>query len=745
MVASSGKRPATAQEIGRLPPKVVWIYSIRRSPLSPLPTVLSVADSPLPDTAAWLAKLNDAQREAVEYGTADATQPPGALLVIAGAGSGKTNTLAHRVAQLIVKGADPRRILLLTFSRRAAQEMTRRVTRIAGAALGTRAVAAQGLTWSGTFHSVGARLLREYAERIDLSPAFTINDREDSADLMNLVRHELGLSAKERRFPSKSTCFAIYSRVVNTSATLATVLAQAFPWCCEWEADLRMLFAAYVDAKQKQSVLDYDDLLLYWSYVAAEPSIAADLSSRFDHVLVDEYQDTNRLQASILLALKPDGRGLTVVGDDAQSIYSFRGATIRNILDFPAHFDPPAKQVTLERNYRSTQPILAASNAVIDLAAERFTKNLWTDKASAQRPRLVTVEDEAAQARYVVEQVLEAREGGMTLKAQAVLFRAAHHSAALEIELMRRNIPFVKFGGLKFLDAVHVKDMLAVLRWAENPRDRVAGFRVMQLLPGVGPATAGRVLDQVAAHVATEASGRAAEALAAFAPPARAVEDWQPFAALMSTVCGRESPWPAEFELIRRWYEPHLERNHEDAAIRHADVLQMESIAGTYPSRERFLTELTLDPPDATSDESGVPLLDEDYLILSTIHSAKGQEWRNVFVLNGVDGCIPSDLGTGSEEEIDEERRLLYVAMTRAKEDLHIVVPQRFYVHNQTHLGDRHVWASRTRFIPAHLMSHFDAYAWPHVAPPAAPTAAGLAAAAQAKLQIAAKLRKMWE
>ncbi|MFT4505016.1 ATP-dependent helicase [Caballeronia sp. 15711] len=688
-----------------------------------------------------MTKLNDAQREAVEYGThtLNARDPAGALLVIAGAGSGKTNTLAHRVAHLLVKGADPHRILLLTFSRRAASEMTRRVTRIAVNALGNRSVIAQGLTWSGTFHSVGARLLRDYADLVGLSPSFTINDREDSADLMNLVRHELGLSAKEKRFPAKSTCFAIYSRVVNTGVSLATVLDQAFPWCREWEDDLRRLFAAYVHAKQQQSVLDYDDLLLYWSHLAAEPSIAADLSSRFDHVLVDEYQDTNKLQASILLSMKPDGRGLTVVGDDAQSIYSFRGATVRNILDFPNHFNPPAKCVTLERNYRSTQPILAASNAVIGLAAERYTKNLWTDKASAQRPRLVSVADEADQARYIVEQVLEAREGGMTLKQQAVLFRAAHHSAALEIELTRRNIPFVKFGGLKFLDSVHVKDVLAVLRWGENPRDRVAGFRVLQLLPGVGPAIAGRVLDQVAERSDTPA------ALAAFAAPLRASEDWPALVALMSKICARESGWPAEFEMIRRWYEPHLERNHEDASIRHGDVLQMESIASTYPTRERFLTELTLDPPDATSDESGVPLIDEDYLILSTIHSAKGQEWKNVFVMNGVDGCIPSDMGTGSDEEIDEERRLLYVAMTRAKEDLHIVTPQRFYVHNQVHMGDRHVWAARTRFIPAHLMPQFEPCAWPPVPEPAAPTAAGLAAAAKAKVDIAARLKKMWE
>jgi DNA helicase-2/ATP-dependent DNA helicase PcrA len=556
---------------------------------------------------------------------------------------------------------------------------------------------------------------------------------------MNVVRHELRLSAKERRFPVKGTCLAIYSRVVNTGATLSNVLEQAFPWCREWEADLRALFAGYVAAKQAQGVLDYDDLLLYWSRMAAEPSIAAELGQRFDHVLVDEYQDTNRLQSAILLAMKPDGCGLTVVGDDAQSIYSFRGATVRNILDFPGRFTPSAARVTLERNYRSTAPILAASNAVIGLAAERFTKDLWTDRASAQRPRLVTVAGEVEQARYVVEAVLEAREAGMKLKTQAVLFRAAHHSAALELELARRNIPFVKFGGLRFLDSVHVKDVLAVLRWAQNPRDRVAGFRVLQLMPGVGPATAGRVLDTVAE------AGVLPAALGAYVPPPRAAADWPAFAALMNEVAAARTAWPVEFEQVRRWYEPHLERNHEDAAMRHADILQMESLAATFPTRERFLTELTLDPPDATSGESGVPLVDEDYLILSTIHSAKGQEWRNVFVLNGVDGCIPSDLGTGSQDEIEEERRLLYVAMTRAKEDLHIVIPQRFYVHNQSALGDRHVWASRTRFIPEPLLRLFDVQAWPRLASAAPPTPAGLAAAAKARVDIAAQLKAMWD
>ena len=445
-------------------------------------------------TPPYLSKLNPQQRRAVEHGGSSLAEA-GPLLIIAGAGSGKTNTLAHRVAHLIAQGADPRRMMLLTFSRRAASEMERRVQHITAHVMGERAgVMANAIAWSGTFHAVGARLLREYAERVGLDRSFSIHDREDSADLLNLVRHDLGYSRIQERFPTKGTCLAIYSRVVNAEIPLNEALESFFPWCIEWETELRALFAAYVEAKQHQNVLDYDDLLLYWAHMMAEPLIAADVSDRFDHVLVDEYQDTNRLQASILLALKPSGKGLTVVGDDAQSIYSFRAATVRNIVDFPGHFSPRAEIVTLDQNYRSTQPILAAANAVIDLAEERFTKNLWSDRVSAERPLLVSVRDETDQAHYVVEKVLEYREAGLALKAQAILFRASHHSGPLEVELTRRNIPFVKFGGLKFLEAAHIKDVVAFLRWAENPRDRVSGFRVLQLLPGVGPVTAARAL-----------------------------------------------------------------------------------------------------------------------------------------------------------------------------------------------------------------------------------------------------------
>jgi DNA helicase-2/ATP-dependent DNA helicase PcrA len=590
------------------------------------------------------------------------------------------------------------------------------------------------LTWAGTFHAIGARLLRDYAEQIGLQPNFTIHDREDSADLMNLFRHQLGFTQSESRAPSKGTCLAIYSRAVNAEMPLAAVLQGHFPWCAAWEAPLRPLFAAYVEAKQAQGVLDYDDLLLYWAQMVTDPALAADIGGRFDHVLVDEYQDTNRLQSSILLALKPGGAGLTVVGDDAQSIYAFRAATVRNILDFPNLFSPPAAIVTLDRNYRSTQPILAAANGVIGLAAERFTKNLWTERQSAELPALVSLRDEADQARYVVERVLENREAGTDLKQQAVLFRTSSHSGPLEIELTRRNIPFVKFGGLKFLDTAHVKDLLALLRFVENPRDRVAGFRILQLLPGVGPTSAQRVLDAMADQA--DPIG----ALPEIAAPPRAGEGWTELVATLLQLRSGKSGWPAEIGCARLWYTPHLERRHEDAAVRAADLLQLEQIAAGYPSRARFLTDLTLDPPDATSDQAGVPLLDEDYLILSTIHSAKGQEWTAVFVLNVVDGCMPSDLGTGTTAEIEEERRLLYVAMTRAKDRLHLITPHRFFTHGQPSLGDRHVYSSRSRFIPASLLPLFETVTWPILAT----QLARQAAIAQVRIDVGARMRSMW-
>jgi DNA helicase-2/ATP-dependent DNA helicase PcrA len=417
-----------------------------------------------------------------------------------------------------------------------------------------------------------------------------------------------------------------------------------------------------------------------------------------------------------------------------QAIYSFRAATVRNILDFPSAFSPPAGVITLDRNYRSTQPILAAANGVIELASERFTKNLWTERQSAERPLLVTVRDEGDQARYIADRVLENREAGTILKQQAVLFRTSSHSGHLEVELTRRNIPFVKFGGLKFLDSAHVKDMLAMLRFAQNPRDRVAGFRLLQLMPGVGPSSAQRVLDSMAEQP------EPVTALSDIPAPPRSGDHWVSFVEALQQLSSGRIGWPGEIEHARRWYEPHLERIHEDASVRQADLLQLEQIAAGYSSRERFLTELTLDPPDATSDQAGVPLLDEDYLVLSTIHSAKGQEWKSVFILNVVDGCMPSDFGTGTTAEIEEERRLLYVAMTRAKDNLSLVMPQRFFTHGQNPQGDRHVYASRTRFIPASLLKHFECTTWPH----SDALARERLAAREVRIDVGTRMRGMW-
>jgi DNA helicase-2/ATP-dependent DNA helicase PcrA len=452
-------------------------------------------------------------------------------------------------------------------------------------------------------------------------------------------------------------------------------------------------------------VLDYDDLLLAWAEMMNDAEIAEELGDRFDHVLVDEYQDTNRLQANILWRLKPDGLGLTVVGDDAQSIYSFRAATVRNILDFPTQFDPPARVITLEQNYRSTEPILDACNAVIGLAKERFTKDLRSDRKSKQRPFLTTLTDEAAQARYVADQILKGREAGVPLKSQAVLFRSSHHSAQLEIELSRRNIPFVKYGGLKFLEAAHVKDVISIVRWAENPTDRVAAFRVLKLLPGIGPGTAAKIQDQM------EAQRHDWRVFSSVHVPKATAKDWPRFTKLMRRLRKGKAGWPAEFGLVRTWYEPHLLRLYDDGQLRAADIVQLEQIAAGYRSREQFLTELTLDPPDATSGRAKAQKPDEDYTVLSTIHSAKGQEWRIVRVLSVLEGCIPAGQAT-APEEIEEERRLLYVAMTRAKDELDLIVPERSYIQCQAKMGDRHFYGSRSRFIPDSVRRLFECHRW---------------------------------
>lgn len=701
--------------------------------------------SAVPSSAAlcdWNDALNAEQREAASYGERTARGfESGPLLIIAGAGTGKTNTLAHRVAHLRLNGVSAERILLLTFTRRAAEEMGRRAERIVQTALVRTAPAARPrdvqskLSWAGTFHSIANRILRQRANRIGLDPSFSVMDRGDSADLLDVVRHDVGLAKKEKRFPRKDTCLAIYSHKVNTQCPLKRTLEESFPWCAEWESDLTQLFRKYVEAKQQQHVLDYDDLLLYWHFAVQDKALAAELGSLFDHILVDEYQDTNTLQADILFALKPDGRGVCVVGDDAQAIYSFRAASVENILNFPSRYSPPAQIAKLEKNYRSVQSILDATNTLIAEGTRQYQKKLHSDRLSKQKPRHVSVADDQGQADYVVERILANRESGIALKHQAVLMRNSHHSDVLEVELVRRNIPYVKYGGLKFLEAAHVKDVLAVLKWADNPKNRIAGFRVLQLLPGIGPSHANRCLNVF------EAGGSSWDLLSRYQMPASAKEDWTATTALLTSLASA-TQWAGQVTAVKKWYEPHLMRLHEAGAVRMGDIEQLERISGQYPSRERFVTELTLDPPNASGDLAGPPLLDEDYLILSTVHSAKGQEWDSVFVLNVVDGNFPNEFSGGKPELIEEERRLLYVAMTRAKQDLHLVSPLKYYITQQPRHGDKHVYGAKSRFMSEAFLSTLDNVGWPAQS---VDYTLKTASDAQRVVDVKEKMRAMWD
>jgi DNA helicase-2/ATP-dependent DNA helicase PcrA len=651
-------------------------------------------DTSTTEDPAWLDGLNDRQREAVLHGD-------GPLLVIAGAGSGKTRTLASRVARLVDEGVPADRILLLTFTRRAAAEMLRR----SGALISDRSV---GKVWGGTFHAVANRLLRRYGSAVGLQDGFTVIDQSDAASLFGMIRTELGYSGSKQRFPKKETIAAVYSRTVNARTPLTETVEERFPWVVDHVDALREIFRAYTAKKKDHNVVDYDDLLLYWNALL-ETSAGGTVRNLFDHVLVDEYQDTNRSQAEILHSLCGDGGNLTVVGDDAQAIYSFRGATVENILEFPEAYDN-ATVVTLEQNYRSTPQILSVANAVIEASPETFQKELWTERAAGRTPDLITCFDESAQAEIVADRVLDHREAGIPLRDQAVLFRTGHHSAGLEIELSRRSIPFVKYGGLRFLEAAHIKDLLALLRILDNPKDELAWDRVIQMIPGIGPATTRKLVDHLDAEAAQNGSDRLiALTTARFPVVSEAREPLEELQAALSDCRRSVSPEPGPAEQIERlipFCALVFDRSYDDSAARLADLQQLAGLATEYGTRSRFLTEITLDPPASTSDLAGPPHLDDDYLILSTIHSAKGGEWRTVFVIHAADGNIPSDMAISDPGGLEEERRLLYVALTRAKDHLHVTVPQRFY-HKRFSSSREHSYALPSRFLdPA--MDQFD-------------------------------------
>jgi ATP-dependent DNA helicase UvrD/PcrA len=651
-------------------------------------------------TASYLEALNEEQRAA-------ATHPGGPLLVLAGAGTGKTTTLAARVAWLIDQGAAPERVLLLTFTRRAAREMLGRARAYLGrSARGRHA----GRVVGGTFHSVAHRFVRRHASALGLPAGFGVLDAADAADLLDLVRQEAGLGQTGKRFPRKSTLLDIYSRTVNAQRPLRELLAEAFPWCERHGDDLGRLFVEYGARKRSLGVIDLDDLLLHWRALACDPVVGGEMGRAVEHLLIDEYQDVNGLQVDLVRALRAERRDVTVVGDDLQAIYGFRAASARHILDFPEHF-PGAAMVTLERNYRSTQPVLDVANAVAEQAERAYPRQLRAERAgvgggadaggSAREggspPELVLCLDEAAQAGEVCDRVLDARERGMALHEQAVLMRASHDSDLLELELARRDIPYVKYGGLRYLEAAHVKDFLAILRLADNPADRLSWFRWLQLLDGVGPAIARRVLEALEPD-----SGGLVEVLGRWtgaqdALPAEAREPATAVIAALSAVADERAAG-VRAERLRDALAPIVEAHYPDGMVRLQDLDALVGAAGQASDLGRFVAELVLDPPASSADLARDGSLDEDWLVLSTVHSAKGLEWRGVHVLALYDGNFPSDLSAGDREAVDEERRLLYVALTRAQRELHLYVPVRYY-HRPRGNDDRHGYGKASRFL----------------------------------------------
>jgi len=626
------------------------------------------------------ADLNPQQAAAATHGS-------GPLLIIAGAGTGKTRTLIYRVAHLIDTGVKAERILLLTFTRRAAQEMLSRAERLVGGS--SRKV------HGGTFHATGHRLLRRFGAAAGLPRDFTIMDQGDSADLMQLSRSQLGYAAKGKRFPKKETLQYVYSRHLNTSISIEDILRDDYPQFVDYLEDFGKIYGDYTARKQQRNLVDYDDLLLFWAMLLeGSPEIGGRISSLYDQILVDEYQDTNVLQARILKGMCTTHSNITVVGDDAQSIYSFRGANFRNILGFPKQFDGTTV-VTLEQNYRSTAPILDVTNTLISRAAERFTKNLWTERKGGELPWLVAAHDEEQQTRFVVDRILELHEEGTRLRQMAVLFRAGYMSANLEIELTNRKIPFEKWGGLKFLEAAHVKDVLAFLRILENPRDEVSWYRILLLLPGIGESTARSAIESMASAAWESA------AFGRYQPPARARAAHASLVALLDELrSGRstdEAIVAAEISRVRVLYDNVLRERYDKAEPRLADLDQLQHIAAGYPDRATFLSALALEPPQATQDLAGASEDEEDdYLVLSTAHSAKGKEWDAVFVIWAVDGWFPSARCLKTPEETDEERRLMYVAMTRARNHLSIVYPLNAY---STRRGSEYSLDQLSRFI----------------------------------------------
>ena len=690
-------------------------------------------------------ELNDEQRAAVDH-------DGGPLLVLAGAGTGKTTTLTARVARLLERGVPAHRVLLLTFTRRAAREMLGRATSAAGATRGRAA-------WGGTFHSVAHRVIAANAAGLGLPGGFAVLDPSDAADLLDLVREEHGLARAGRRTPRKGTLLDLYSRAVNTGRPLSSTIAETAPWCAGLVAPIGEILAAYVARKRARALLDFDDLLLYWRAAVRDDALGRRLAGLFDEVLVDEYQDVNQLQVDIVRGLcGPGGARLTAVGDDAQAVYGFRGSSARHILDLPSLF-PGTTLVRLVRNYRSTQPILDLADAVWAGARERYAKTLVAVTPGGARPELVDCDDESTQSDLVCRRVLSAREEGVRLRDQAVLFRAGRGSDLLELELTRRRIPYVKYGGMRYLEAAHVKDLLALYRLADNPRDETAWFRLLQLLDGVGPATARRAVDALdldrddplSRWESDDAASRRPDDAAAAGAPARGAADVLPecareaavglVAALRAAVPVR--PAGERAEVLRAALTPLVRARYADAGARLADLERLAEAAAEHGDLRTFVVELALDPPRSTGADSVPPSVDEDWLVLSTVHSAKGLEWEVVHLLHVAEGSFPSDLGVSTVEGLEEERRLFHVALTRARRSLHLYAPLRYHHHPRAR-DDRHSWAQRSRFLDDAALACCSRTVTADLGPAPAVNAGAAGAAGAPASRVAAELDALW-
>ena len=611
----------------------------------------------------------DYQRELNEAQYVAATTLEGPLLVIAGAGSGKTRTLIYRVARLIEAGVPPQSILLLTFTRRAAQEMLRRASIL----MDSRCEQVAG----GTFHSVANLILRKYAATLGLDPSFTILDRTDSEDVINLLRAMLGFNDRARRFPKKQTIAQIFSKGVNKVLSLDEVILQFYSHFADHLEDLQKLLVTYHQYKAQKALLDYDDLLVkFRDLLADHKAVSRQLSETYRYIMVDEYQDTNKIQAEIVRLMAVSHNNVMVVGDDSQSIYSFRGAHFRNIMDFPQQFSG-ARIFTLEENYRSTQPILDLANAVISQAEEKYPKRLFTRKNQGSIPVLIQAEDERAQSRFVCQKVLELREEGVPLHEIAVLFRSSFLSFDLEIELTRHNLPYVKRGGFKFMETAHVKDVLAHLRVIANSRDSVSWNRLLLLIEGIGPRTSQSIIGDVMASIA--GTGNFLESLKTFGTGSHYSLRLQELYLLLEKLSNTGLA-PAELVAwVCHYYLPILKQRYDDYPKRIKDLEHLQTLAERYKDIGSLLSDLALAPPDESVSDISSPEDDDERLILSTIHSAKGLEWHTVFILCALDGRLPSLHSFMSNEELEEERRLIYVAITRAKENLFITYPIKFF------------------------------------------------------------------